>query len=167
MLLLLSFSAGLASMQPSAATPFEWECTGSLNTAGSITPRRCSPMAECWSWEESIEASLSQAPTLQFGERHLVATGSLNTERDSHTATLCPTARCSSRAEGEPDAGPSLASTELYDPATGTWSPTGSLNTGRLYHTATLLPNGKVLVAGGRRNRHLFSERGTLQSRNR
>src|SRR5438552_7746577 len=33
MLLLLSFSAGLASMQPCAATPFEWEYTGSLNTA--------------------------------------------------------------------------------------------------------------------------------------
>src|SRR5216110_782041 len=33
MLLLLSFSAGLASMQPCAATPFAWEYTGSLKTA--------------------------------------------------------------------------------------------------------------------------------------
>jgi hypothetical protein len=38
---------------------------------------------------------------------------------------------------------------ELYDVATGTFSPTGSPSTLRVFHAAVRLPSGKVLVAGG------------------
>ena len=77
-------------------------------------------------------------------------TGSLNTAREYHTATLLPNGKVLV-AGGVGDTGFSglLSSAELYDPASETWSGTGSLATAREFQTATLLPNGKVLVAGG------------------
>lgn len=42
-----------------------------------------------------------------------------------------------------------LASAELYNPLSQTWTATDSLNTARDQFSANLLPNGKVLVAGG------------------
>src|SRR6266536_2532792 len=74
-------------------------------------------------------------------------TGSLGTARHSHTATLLPNGKV--LVAGGFNSSGILASAELYDPASGTWTATGSLGTPRRSHTATLLPNGKVLVAGG------------------
>lgn len=42
-----------------------------------------------------------------------------------------------------------LASAEVYDPATGAWTPTSSLPTGRSDFSLTLLSSGRVLLAGG------------------
>ncbi len=41
------------------------------------------------------------------------------------------------------------ASSEIFDPASGTWSPGGPMGTPRFEHTATLLGDGRVLVVGG------------------
>ena len=69
-----------------------------------------------------------------------------------HTATLLPNGKVLV-AGGVRHLGGPIASAELYDPASGTWTATGNLATARDYHTATLLTNGKVLVAGGRTRR--------------
>jgi N-acetylneuraminic acid mutarotase len=89
-------------------------------------------------------------------------TGSLNTPRRSHTATLLPNGKVLVAGGTREDNGYlvySINSAELYDPATGTWTPTGNLATARGDHTATLLSTGKVLVTGGRPS---FSGAGNL-----
>jgi WD40 repeat protein len=82
-------------------------------------------------------------------------TGSLGGKRSNHTATLLLDGKVLVVGGDYIDVGYggfSIASAELYDPASGTWTATGSLATARGRHTATLLPNGKVLVAGGDNN---------------
>ena len=87
------------------------------------------------------------------------ATGSMHLPRQFHDATLLSDGRVMVTggvqaatppvfAQGAPR-GSALTVTEIYDPASGTWSATGNMNTARYVHTATLLRNGDVLVAGG------------------
>ena len=61
-------------------------------------------------------------------ERDLDATGSLDTARYRHTATLLPNGKVLVAGGFNSLI---LASAELYDPASGTWTATGSLATAR------------------------------------
>ena len=68
-----------------------------------------------------------------------VPTGSMATARGVHTATLLNDGKVLI-AGGEQDAATVfLASAELYDPTTRTFTSTGSLNSPERYHAATLL----------------------------
>src|SRR5512136_2772018 len=78
-------------------------------------------------------------------------TGAMATARSHHAAVLLRDGRVLVVGGGGTGVGAAvgLASAELYDPASGTWSATGSLATSRYYFSATRLLDGQVLVTGG------------------
>ncbi|MES2596835.1 MAG: choice-of-anchor D domain-containing protein [Verrucomicrobiota bacterium] len=76
-------------------------------------------------------------------------TGSLSQHRRLHTATLLANGKvlvCGGIFDAP---GTGIASAELFDSQSGTWSQTAPLHSARYNHTATLLTDGRVLVAGG------------------
>jgi hypothetical protein len=113
-----------------------------------------SPCGEGGSLISSAEATLFNGGDATFSE-----TGSMTASRISHTATLLPGGEVLI-AGGAMSHTPcnrgfgtstfqSIASAELFNPVSGTFTPTGSMLAPRAAHTATLLGNGKVLVVGG------------------
>jgi N-acetylneuraminic acid mutarotase len=76
---------------------------------------------------------------------------SMSTPRTAFTATRLKDGRVlvTGGTAGSGSSTVPLASTELYDPVSNTWSAGPDMTTTRYAHTATLLQNGKVLIAGG------------------
>jgi hypothetical protein len=105
----------------------------------------------------SNDLNMSSSSNLKINQNSLVATrsftftGSLNTARSNHTATLLPNGEVLVTGGWGAGTNDPLASAELYNPATGKWTFTGSMAYARTGQTATLLQNGEVLVAGGDR----------------
>ncbi|MFI5298569.1 MAG: kelch repeat-containing protein, partial [Polyangiales bacterium] len=78
------------------------------------------------------------------------AAGSMASARELHTASLLPSGKILvTGGEGSSGGVSPVASAELYDPSTNTFSGAGPMATARYYHTASVLPSGKVLITGG------------------
>ncbi len=81
------------------------------------------------------------------------AIGNIIFGRMEHTATLLPNGKVLiAGGFGGDNCITCLNTAEIYDPSAGTFTATGKMTSGRAYHGATLLPNGKVLIAGGRKD---------------
>lgn len=79
-------------------------------------------------------------------------TGSLTEGRESHLAALLPGGKvlvvAGVKGNGTPNP-PPLATAEIYDPATGLWSPTASVLQAQGLPALTVLESGKILLSAG------------------
>src|SRR5207253_132871 len=130
-----------------AATPGQWEYTGSLNTG-----RSSHTATLLFDGRVLVAGGLGSSGVLASAEIYDPATGTWSVVandrgRSSHTATLLRDGQVLSAGGKIPEIW-GVATARLYDPATRLWTRTGRLNKDRENHTATLLPDGKVLVAG-------------------
>jgi N-acetylneuraminic acid mutarotase len=144
---------GTAKSVTATTTPLGLTLTMTYTgTAGTNYPTKTAPPTEVGSY--TVAASIndpnfygSATATLVISNIAGFTTGSvMSGARTNHTATLLNNGKI--LLAGGQTSG-ILASSEIYDPATGTSTPTGTMKAARCSHTATLLPNGKVLVAGG------------------
>ena len=100
------------------------------------------------------QTSVQPSPTpVSSSGLALVVVGEMDTPRAVHTSTRLADGRVLV-AGGCTDSGCNLgsaggATAEIFDPATGRFSPTGRLHLSRDDHQAVLLPDGRVLIAGG------------------
>ena len=78
-------------------------------------------------------------------------TKDLSKPRVDHSLTLLPDGRVLAAGGVHPVGLDSSinSTTEIFDPATNSWSPGPELSEPRKHHSATLLPDGRVLLVGG------------------
>ena len=136
--------------------------TGSFIPAGTMTTPRLGATVTLLANGKVLIAggfgpATSQLPRLSSAELYdpgsgtFTATGSMAVGRVLHTATLLNDGRVliAGGTDASGGGGAATASTELYDPSTGTFTLTGSMASERADHTATLLASGNVLIVGG------------------
>src|SRR5262245_54998021 len=105
-------------------------------------------------WKEAVEFAIIGVDPRKIP----VASGMLkpidpmHAMRQLHTATLLPDGKVLIAGGSNRDV--VLASAELFDPVTGSFSEAGAMTTPRAGHEATLLNNGKVLITGGQSGRY-------------
>lgn len=94
-------------------------------------------------------ASMTTSVRLDQGVAAVVPAGSLNASRSGHAGTLLPDGRVLLVGGRDIATDTVLASAEVYDPATNTWTPTADIGIRRHKLAVVALQDGRALVIGG------------------
>jgi len=144
-------SAILASSELYTPGASSWTATAALNKARqSHTATLLGSGQVLAAGGDDGSTAMANAESFNPSTNQWTSLAPMASARTLHTATLLGNGKVLV-AGGSTTAysGSALASAELYDPATGTWSPAASMAHARNGQVACLLGNGKVLVAGG------------------
>jgi galactose oxidase-like protein len=152
----LALAAGSAALPASAAASGTFTMTGSMHAARICQSATLLPNGQVLAAGVG-GASGPSAELYNPATGGWTVTGAMITPTDAHTATLLPNGQVLVTGGGTSGcAYGGISAAELYNPATGTWSPaSGGLaacttaRACRAGSAATLLGDGDVLVTGG------------------
>jgi Galactose oxidase, central domain/Kelch motif len=146
----LNVSTAVATAELYDPATNTWAATGSMATSRYYHTASALPNGRVVVTGGFSSAGVATAEQYDSATGTWASAGSMTFARFQHAAALLPDGKLLvSGGVNDANGKATIASAELYDASTNSWSVVGSMAQPRNRHTASVLYNGKVLVMGG------------------